>query len=70
MAAGSHAGGSFPRWRPDGKEIFFLDPESNLKAATITARGQALEIGAAQNRICSRRSSGAGRRSKRATSSD
>jgi len=45
----SNTGGSFPRWRPDGKEIFFLDPESNLKAATITARGQALEIGAVQN---------------------
>jgi Tol biopolymer transport system component len=45
----SNTGGSFPTWRPDGKEIFFLDPESHLKAATITPRGQALEIGPVRN---------------------
>ncbi|MFN2386656.1 MAG: type II toxin-antitoxin system VapB family antitoxin [Thermoanaerobaculia bacterium] len=33
----SSAGGSFPRWRRDGKELFFVAPDKTLMAAEITA---------------------------------
>jgi Tol biopolymer transport system component len=39
-------GGGAPRWRPDGKEIFFLTSDSMLMAAEVSARGSALEVGA------------------------
>ena len=31
----SYNGGSWPRWRRDGKEIFDLDSDRNLIAATL-----------------------------------
>src|SRR5262249_61243756 len=38
----SAAGGSQPRWRPDGSELFFLSPDSKLMALTVsTADGNA-----------------------------
>ena len=31
----STAGGSWPRWRADGKELFFIDPGRNLMSVTV-----------------------------------
>ena len=42
----STAGGVFPRWRADGKEIFFLSPGTRLMAAEVAVKGGALEVGA------------------------
>jgi dipeptidyl aminopeptidase/acylaminoacyl peptidase len=45
----STAGGTQPRWGPDGREIYFVSPELTLMAAAIgTAPGddRALEVGA------------------------
>jgi dipeptidyl aminopeptidase/acylaminoacyl peptidase len=40
----SVAGGSQPRWRRDGKELFFLDPDEQLMAAEVSLRNSDLEI--------------------------
>jgi len=44
----STSGGTQPRWRGDGKEIFFVSPapENTLMAATVTARDTGFEVGA------------------------
>jgi hypothetical protein len=42
----STAGGTFPRWRRDGKEIFYLAPDNKLMAAEVKGQGAALEVGA------------------------
>ncbi len=39
-------GGARPRWRQDGKEIFYLTPAGQLTAAEVTIRGDAVEVGA------------------------
>lgn len=41
----SNGGGGLPRWNHDGREIFYLDPEGKLKAATVNGLGQVFEIG-------------------------
>jgi Tol biopolymer transport system component len=41
----SAAGGILPRWRQDGKEIFYMGPDGQLMAAEIEAKGGALEVG-------------------------
>jgi Tol biopolymer transport system component len=43
----STGGGTYPRWRPDGKEIFYLAPDGRLTAAPILAgmNEQAIDIG-------------------------
>ena len=42
-------GGGWPRWRADGREIFFLEQGANnehtLMAAPVTANGDAITIG-------------------------
>jgi len=38
------AGGSSPRWRKDGKEIFFVDGSGNLNAVPVII-GKSLELG-------------------------
>jgi serine/threonine protein kinase len=38
-------GGIEPRWRADGKELFFIDPGARLMAAGVTATGATLEVG-------------------------
>jgi len=43
----STEGGSVPRWRRDGKEIFFISPDQTLVAVPIAA-GASLQIGKAQ----------------------
>lgn len=40
----STAGGSFPRWRRDGREIFYLDPTNRLMAATVNGQGARFEV--------------------------
>ena len=42
----STAGGVFPAWRPDGKEMYYLNPEGALMAAPIVVTGATLEPGA------------------------
>src|SRR5579863_1587980 len=41
----SSAGGILPRWRQDGKEIFYMGPDGQLMAAEVQAKGGALEVG-------------------------
>jgi Tol biopolymer transport system component len=43
----STEGGSVPRWRRDGREIFFIAPDQTLVAVPISA-GAGLQIGKAQ----------------------
>ena len=42
----STGGGIEPRWRRDGKELFYIALDGKLMAAPIQAAGQALEAGA------------------------
>ncbi|MEZ5351908.1 MAG: hypothetical protein R2762_04675 [Bryobacteraceae bacterium] len=44
----SKDGGQWPRWRGDGKEIFWLDPHGTLMAAEV-ATGQAFQAGLARS---------------------
>jgi len=43
----SSAGGTQVRWRPDGKELFYVAPDSRLMAVSVapSAGGRSLEIG-------------------------
>jgi Tol biopolymer transport system component len=42
----STAGGSEPRWRQDGKEIYYLAPDGHLMAAAVSVKGDVLDVGA------------------------
>ncbi len=44
----STAGGTQPRWRRDGQEIFYLAPGSRLMAAAVKGQGANFEVGAAR----------------------
>ena len=35
----SRGGGEEPRWRGDGKEIFYLDPKGNLVSVAVNSEG-------------------------------
>jgi len=39
-------GGTTPRWRRDGKELFFLDPQDNIVAVDVNTSGNAMKLGA------------------------
>jgi hypothetical protein len=41
----STAGGKDPRWRPDGKELYYIAPDGHLMAAPIASSGTALQPG-------------------------
>ena len=43
----STGGGTQPRWRQDGREIFYLTlpPDATLMAAAVTARDTAFDVG-------------------------
>jgi Tol biopolymer transport system component len=41
----SNNGGAYPRWRRDGKELFYLTPENRVMAASVHAGPQGLEFG-------------------------
>ena len=43
----STAGGIFPVWRPDGKELYYLDPSGAMMAAPVAVSGSTFERGAA-----------------------
>ncbi|HET9409355.1 MAG TPA: protein kinase [Candidatus Sulfotelmatobacter sp.] len=38
-------GGSMPKWRHDGKELFFLDPADNLMAVDVSTTGKTIQTG-------------------------
>ena len=42
----STAGGIMPLWRPDGKELYYLNPAGAMMAAHVIATGSTLEPGA------------------------
>jgi eukaryotic-like serine/threonine-protein kinase len=42
----SNAGGSTPRWRRDGKEIFYLAPSNVLMGTGGNGKGSSFEVGA------------------------
>jgi eukaryotic-like serine/threonine-protein kinase len=42
----SGAGGIHPAWRPDGKELYYLNPAGAMMAAPITVTGSTVEPGA------------------------
>jgi hypothetical protein len=42
----STAGGIYPLWRPDGKELYYLNPAGAMMAAPITVTGSTFEPGA------------------------
>ena len=42
----STAGGVFPLWKPDGKELYYLNPEGAMMAAPVSVTGSTLEPGA------------------------
>jgi Tol biopolymer transport system component len=41
----SSGGGTLPRWRRDGKEIFYVSAENQLMAAEVAERNGTLEVG-------------------------
>ena len=58
----STAGGIWPRWRPDGKELFYVAPDNRLMATSIhaTPGTQSLQIGAPVALFLTRLASGGG----------
>jgi Tol biopolymer transport system component len=44
----STMGGNWPRWRRNGREIFYLSPDNRLMAAPVEGRGSAFEVGMVQ----------------------
>ena len=41
----STSGGVYPRWSPDGKELYYLAPGGTLMAASVAVKGATLEAG-------------------------
>jgi Tol biopolymer transport system component len=41
----SAGGGELPRWRADGKEILFAEPNGKLMAAEVSIKGEGIEVG-------------------------
>src|SRR5262249_50073370 len=41
----STTGGTFPRWRHDGKEIFYVGPDGKLMAAEVTLKPSGIGLG-------------------------
>jgi hypothetical protein len=41
----STGGGRQPRWRVDGKELYFIAPDNKLMAVTVAASGSTFEAG-------------------------
>ena len=44
----SAAGGKFPFWRADGKELYWVDPDNRLVAASVDSAGQEFRTGRAE----------------------
>ena len=70
----STSGGVYPRWSPDGKEVYYIAPDSKLMATPVTVRGDALEVGTPlalfQTRIVGGGSNVVGRRQQYTVASD
>jgi len=45
----STSGGSHPKWRGAGREIFYLAPDNKLMAAEVSGQGATLEVGAVRS---------------------
>src|SRR5262249_15651760 len=58
----STTGGTQPRWRHDGKELFYIAPDARLTAVSVTASldGQTLYAGAPVRLFPTRLASGVG----------
>jgi Tol biopolymer transport system component len=41
----STAGGTSPRWRRDGKEMYYLAPDNRLMSALVSGEGSAFQVG-------------------------
>src|SRR5262249_13803682 len=41
----SSGGGTWPQWRPDGTELYFLGPDGQMMAAPIVATDASIEVG-------------------------
>ena len=41
----STGGGAQPRWRADGRELYFIAPDGKLMAAPVTASGSTFQAG-------------------------
>jgi eukaryotic-like serine/threonine-protein kinase len=41
----STAGGDWPRWRRDGKELFYVAPDNTLMVAAVSGKGAAFHVG-------------------------
>jgi eukaryotic-like serine/threonine-protein kinase len=44
----SAGGGNYPRWRADGKELFYLARDNKLMAATVKSQGTEFDVTSAQ----------------------
>ena len=44
----SNGGGRYPRWRADGKEVFYVGP-GMLMAAEVSVKGGNIEVGAVRS---------------------
>ena len=40
-------GGQMPKWRRDGKELFFIDPADGLMAVDVSSAGNTIQVGTA-----------------------
>jgi eukaryotic-like serine/threonine-protein kinase len=47
----STAGGMYPRWSKDGKEVYYLDPAGNLLTVPVKEVGDALQFGTPQTLV-------------------
>jgi serine/threonine protein kinase len=56
----STAGGRLPRWRHDGKEIFYLAADNKLMGAVVNAEGSSIEVGAVRPLFQTRAANSAG----------
>jgi eukaryotic-like serine/threonine-protein kinase len=45
----SAAGGVYPRWRDDGKELFYVALDGTLMAAEVAGKGGGIEVGAVRS---------------------
>jgi Tol biopolymer transport system component len=45
----SIGGGNWPRWRPDGTEIFYVAPDTSLMVAAVNGKGASFEVGAVRS---------------------
>jgi eukaryotic-like serine/threonine-protein kinase len=44
----SMTGGNYPRWRRDGKELFYVGPGNTLMAAAVSMDSGGIQVGAVQ----------------------